>query len=391
MNVSRTNNLLLYGFMIILLLFGGVFYLYKETKSQYDAIQIELSEIKSDLEAFRERGTSGFNNLSQTQVKFFENIKPSIVKIVNKKSSFNGLRQYSEGSGFVYDKQGHIITNNHVVEGADLLEVTFLDGNFYKAELIGTDVYSDLAVLRVNLTAEKLQPVTLGDSSKSFVGERVYAIGSPFGLSGSMTEGIISQFDRTLRVVGGFMIVGVIQVDAAINPGNSGGPLLNVRGEVIGVNTAIQSETGTFSGIGFAIPSKLVKKVIPSLISNGEYKHPWLGISGTDLSIEISENMGLEISKGFLIINVIEGSPAAKSGLLGGNKTITIDTQEIKIGGDIVIGIDNANISKLEDMLVHLEYNTSPGDVIVLKIIREGEIKIIEVTLGERPSLSELS
>jgi S1-C subfamily serine protease len=378
--------------MVLILLLGGIFYLYKATEYQYEVLQIEMSELKNELESLRKEKSSDITKLTKTQCEFFETIKPSVVQIVNKKRSFEGMEYYSSGSGFVYDRKGHIITNNHVIDGADLLEVTFLDGSFYKAELIGADVYSDLAVLKVDLPSEKLYPAIIGNSSESCVGERVYAVGNPFGLSGSMSEGIISQFDRTLRAAGGFMIVGVIQVDAAINPGNSGGPLLNTRGEVIGVNTAIQSETGTFSGIGFAIPSNLVRKVIPSVITTGEYKHPWLGILGMDLSVDLAEIMDLDIKRGFLIIDVIENSPAEKAGLQGGNKTITIeDGREIKIGGDVVIGIDDINVSRMEDMLIYLEYNTSPSDKIVMQIIRNGAIRNIEVTLGERPSISELS
>jgi len=389
---SKTNIAILSGFMVLILLLGGIFYLYKATEYQFDALQIEMSELKNELESLRKEKPSDITKLTKTQCEFFENIKPSVVQIVNKKRSFEGMKYYSSGSGFVYDRKGHIITNNHVIDGADLLEVTFLDGSFYKAELIGADVYSDLAVLKVDLPSEKLYPAIIGNSSESCVGERIYAVGNPFGLSGSMSEGIISQFDRTLQAASGFRIVGVIQVDAAINPGNSGGPLLNTRGEVIGVNTAIQSETGTFSGIGFAIPSNLVRKVIPSLISTGEYKHPWLGILGIELSVDLAEIMGLDIKRGFLIIDVIENSPAERAGLQGGNKTITIeDGREIKIGGDVVIGIDDINVSRIEDMLIYLEYNTSPSDKIVMQIIRNGTIRNIEVTLGERPLISELS
>lgn len=392
MYTSKTSIVFLSAFMVLILLLGGIFYLYKVTEYQYDSIQIEMSELKNELESLRKEKPSDITKSGETQYEFFENIKPSVVRIVNKKRSFEGMKDYTSGSGFVYDKKGHIITNNHVIDGADLLEVIFLDGSFYEAELIGADVYSDLAVLKVDLPSEKLYPVIIGNSSESYVGERIYAVGNPFGLSGSMSEGIISQLDRTLRAVGGFMIVGVIQVDAAINPGNSGGPLLNTRREVIGVNTAIQSETGTFSGIGFAIPSNLVRKVVPSLIATGEYKHPWLGIFGTDLSVDLAEIMELDIKRGFLIIEVIENSPAERAGLQGGNRTIiTKDGQEIKIGGDVVIGVDDINVSRIEDMLIYLEYNKKPGDKIVMKIVRNEIIRNIEVTLGVRPSISELS
>ncbi len=205
-----------------------------------------------------------------------------------------------------------------------------------------------------------------------------------------MTQGIVSQIGRTMQATGGYLIVGVIQLDAAINPGNSGGPLLNGKGEVIGVNTAIQSETGVFSGIGFAVPSNLVKRVVPSLIAYGEYRHPWIGISGRDVSIEIAEKMELEETKGFLIIDIVEDSPADKAGLRGGTRTEMIENQEIKIGGDVIVGVDNTNVSRLEDVLVYLEFNKSPGDEIIFRIIRNGELMSVEVFLGERPLPGEL-
>ncbi len=395
MYASRSNILITSAFMILLILLGGVFYLYLEVKNQNDALRSEFLEIQSQLEDFRQIQSQLENirqirivedvNYSSIPCEVYESIKPSIVKITNKKISPSGLQPYSEGSGFVYDWKGHVITNNHVVEGADYLDITFLDGSVYRAELIGTDVYSDLAILKVDLSAKELRPVFLGNSSVLCVGERVFAIGSPFGLSGSMSEGIVSQIGRTMQAAGGYLIVGVIQVDAAINPGNSGGPLLNMKGEVIGVNTAIQSETGVFSGVGFAVPSNLVKRVVPSLISYGEYKHPWIGISGLDLSIEIAEKMGLRDTKGFLITDVIEGSPADEAGLRGGTRTEMIENREIKIGGDVVIGEDNINVSRLEDLLVYFEFNKHPGDKVVLRVIRDGKLMDIEVLLGERP------
>ncbi|WP_455277313.1 S1C family serine protease [[Eubacterium] cellulosolvens] len=388
---SSKKNLLLVSVLVIQLILLGVFaYLYSDTKSQYDMVLREYDEINSQLQELRQRPIVVTDNDSIVPSLIYESIEPSVVKITNRGESFLMGEYYSEGSGFVYDKKGHIITNNHVVEGADSIEVTFLDGEIYKAEIIGTDAYSDIGVVKIDIPPDQLKPVYLGDSSEIQIGERVYAIGTPFGLSGSMTEGIVSQLGRTLPAVGGYLTPSVIQVDAAINPGNSGGPLLNINGEVIGVNTAIQSETGVFSGVGFAIPSNLVKKVASSLISYGEHKHAWIGISGMSLNIQLAEIIGLNNTKGFLIQEVTEGSPAERAGLHGGEEIVTIDDQEVKIGGDVVIGADDINIIRLEDLLVYLEYEKSPGDYIVLKIIRDGDIMDVKVLLGERPSPEEI-
>jgi S1-C subfamily serine protease len=350
----------------------------------------EYDEINSQLHELRQRPIIVTGNDSIIPSLIYESIEPSVVKITNRGESFFTGEYYSEGSGFVYDKKGHIITNNHVVEGADSIEVTFLDGEIYKAEIIGTDAYSDIGVVKIDIPPDQLKPVYLGDSSEIQIGEKVYAIGTPFGLSGSMTEGIVSQLGRTLPAVGGYLTPSVIQVDAAINPGNSGGPLLNINGEVIGVNTAIQSETGVFSGVGFAIPSNLVKKVASSLISYGEHKHAWIGISGMSLNIQLAEKIGLNNTKGFLIQEVTVDSPAERGGLRGGEEIVTIDDQEVKIGGDVVIGADDISIIRLEDLLVYLEYEKSPGDEIVLRVIRDGDIIDVKVLLGERPSPEEI-
>lgn len=290
----------------------------------------------------------------------------------------------STGSGFIYNINGVIVTNNHVVEEASEFLITFIDGTTLEASLLGTDPYSDIAVLKIDDTPFQLYPLALGDSSELKVGERVYAIGNPFGLSGSITEGIISQLGRSITAVGGYLIVDVIQVDAAINPGNSGGPLLNEVGEVIGVTTAIITTTGTFSGVGFAIPSDLVKRVVPSLIDQGLYKHPWIGITGLDVTFEIAEEMGLEEAKGFLITSVTPNSPAARAGLRSGNESLTIEGQTINIGGDVIVGIDGKDVVRIEDILSQIERH-NVGDTIQLIVIRDGNELTFNLTLGERP------
>jgi S1-C subfamily serine protease len=289
------------------------------------------------------------------------------------------------GSGFVYDKEGHIVTNHHVIESAETIEVTFLDGNITSATVVGMDIYSDVAVIKVDSQVTKLQPVVVGASSDLVVGEPVAAMGNPFGLSDTLTVGIVSALEREMEAAGKYVIIDVIQIDAAINPGNSGGPLVNSKGEVVGVNTAIQSETGTFTGIGFAIPSDTVKREIDELIETGSYKHPWLGVSALNVNIAIADAIGLDKPQGVLLVNVTEGSPAEQAGLMGADQEIMVEGQTIPIGGDVITGIDDVATIRMTDLVVYMERNTSPGDLVVFEIIRDGEIRNIEVTLGERP------
>jgi len=231
-----------------------------------------------------------------------------------------------------------------------------------------------------------LHPLPLGDSSNLKVGESIAAIGNPFGLSGSMTSGIVSQLGRLLPSGSGYSIPDVIQTDAAINPGNSGGPLLNMRGEVVGINTAIQSATGEFAGVGFAIPSQTVVKIIPILIEKGEYKHPWIGISGRDIDPDLAKVLGLKDAVGFLIVTVVENSPASKAGLIGSEKTIEVDGVNYTIGGDIILSVDEVEVRKIADILIHLQRAKSVGDEMVLEILRDNRTTNITVVLQERPN-----
>jgi S1-C subfamily serine protease len=295
------------------------------------------------------------------------------------------ITNLGQGSGFVYDKEGYIITNNHVIEDAASIQVSFIDGNITEATVIGFDIYSDIAVIKVNTSFQQLQPVILGDSSDLVVGEPVIAIGNPFGLSGSATLGIISQLGRELTATGGYVIIDVIQVDAAINPGNSGGPLVNMNGEVVGVNTAIVSQTGEFSGVGFAIPSDTVKRELSSLISTGKYIHPYIGIVGVDVDLPIARRLELEKVQGFLITDIVIDSPAERAGLRGGTETVIIDGRQIEIGGDVIVGVDELTVKKLDDLVVYTERNKKPGDRITLKVIRNQQEMGIQLTLGERP------
>jgi len=320
-----------------------------------------------------------------TLVELFEKSEEGVVKIQVER---DGQNRGSQGSGFVYDNLGHIITNAHVVDGATKATVTFLDGSQYDAEIIGKDKFTDIAVIKVNEKPRLLHPLQIGDSSQLRVGEQVAAIGNPFGLSGSMTSGIVSQMGRLLPSQdSGFSIPDVIQTDAAINPGNSGGPLLNLRGEVVGINTAIQSSSGEFSGVGFAIPSNTAIKIVPSLIEDGEYHHPWIGISGRDIDPDLARVLELKDAKGFLIITVVDDSPADKAGLKGMTATQVIDGKEYPADGDIIISVDDKEVRKISDILIHLQREKSVGDTMVLGVLRDGEFMHISLELVERPDL----
>jgi S1-C subfamily serine protease len=331
-----------------------------------------------------EEVTPSFTN-SLSQIEIFEKSEPGVVRV-------NVQRGESEdvsggvGSGFVFDKKGHIITNAHVIKNANKVVVTFLDGRSYNAEVIGSDEYTDLAVIKVNADLVLLNPLSIGDSSNLKVGERIAAIGNPFGLSGSMTSGIVSQLGRLLPSGSGYQIPDVIQTDAAINPGNSGGPLLNMRGEIVGINTAIQSATGEFTGVGFAIPSQTVAKIIPTIIDKGEYKHPWIGIAGRDIDPDMADVLNLKDAIGFLVITVVEDSPAFDAGLIGSDKTIDVDGVNYPMGGDIILAVDGKEVRKIDDILIHLQRAKSVGDEMVLEVLRDGRTTNVTIVLDERPN-----
>jgi S1-C subfamily serine protease len=334
----------------------------------------------------------------------FTETQQSVVQVSGTSSDVNAFPGVSLGSGFVYDNSGRVITNYHVVAASDPndINITFVDGTVYRARIVGTDQYSDLAVLHVeeeeDVPADKLIPLPLGNSSALRVGQEVAAIGNPFGLSGSMTEGIVSGLHRLIPVyqdpfsnvaAPAFSIPDVIQTDAAINPGNSGGPLLDRQGEVIGINTAIFSTTGGSAGVGFAIPSNTIAKIAPILIERGSFQHPWLGVSGIDMTPEIGEAVGLGEPKGFLVIEAVPGGPADSAGVRGGDTPVQLSGGEIPLGGDVILAINDRDVRKIDDMLGYLEQATQVGETVTLTVWRDGQIIEIPVTLGARPSLQE--
>jgi S1-C subfamily serine protease len=353
---------------------------------------------------------------SLTMPDLFSKVEKSVVQVTDVDTA--NLLGARLGSGFIYDNKGHIITNYHVVAGSrgENLQITFLDGTTYHAKVVGGDPFSDLAVLQTatNVQLNKLVPLHIGNSTSLRVGEKVVAIGNPFGLSGSMTDGIVSGLGRMLPsseqsqtipqppsendqliprsqtdIPTTFSIPDIIQTDAAINPGNSGGPLLNMRGEVIGINTAIFSNTGVYSGVGFAIPSNTIKKVVPSLIATGSYTHPYLGVLGTNVTPEIAGDLGLQEPTGFLVTGVTTGSPAYKSGIHAGSSLTDINQRELPIGGDIILEIDDKKVRKIDDILTYLEREKEVGDIVQLTVLRNGMTDRIPVTLGARPSSQE--
>lgn len=372
---------------------SGLTILFFNLSEEHYSLQDKFNEVSSQIEDLRDivykmkSNSNGLKAQGMSSQQIYELVEPSVVKVTVKVMRNYGLISYAQGSGFIYDANGVIVTNYHVIEGADAIDVTFLDGKIVEAKLIGSDPYSDLAVIKIDPTQMELRPLIISDSSLLEVGDTVFAIGNPFGLSGSMTEGIISQLDRTLSTQSGYLIVGIIQTDAAINPGNSGGPLLNVWGEVIGINSAIASETGDFSGVGFAIPSNLMVMITSSLIRDGKYAHPWMGLAGVDVTPTITKVMNLSYSRGFLVTYVAPESPVKKAGIKAGNTTAIIDGKRINIGGDVIIGIDDIEVRRLEDFLVYIEYNRMPNDKVVLKVYRDSEIISVLVELEERQPL----
>ena len=347
------------------------------------------------------------NTRSLTFKELFARAKDSVVQVTVSGTplSFANNSTFGIGSGFVFDRQGHIVTNNHVIYGGSNVTVTFSNGTIYTAEVVGADIFSDIAVLKVVTKEEETAqgvskgfiPLPLGNSSMLAIGDEVAAIGNPFGLTGSMTTGVVSGLGRLLPIqnpnittipgAGAFSIPNIIQTDAAINPGNSGGPLLNTNGEVVGLNTAGLSSGPFSSGIGFSIPSDTLRIIVPALIANGTYLHPWIGVAGTDIIPEIALALGLEEARGFLVTEITPASPADMSGIRGGDMPITNITgfEELRLGGDIIMSVDNQKVNKTDDLLSYIETNKQVGDTVTMTILRDGSLMEIGLVLGSRP------
>jgi 2-alkenal reductase len=342
--------------------------------------------------------SSALEQEQQLLVELYRRANPAVVSIevVGQHPPVEGAPApeqdipFAQGSGFLIDDQGHIVTNNHVVEDASAYQVRFADGSVFEAQLIGRDPGSDLAVVKVDQLPQGAAPLPLADSRTVEVGQTAIAIGNPFGLQNTLTVGVVSGLGRSLdgprSAQGGrFSIPNVIQTDAAINPGNSGGPLLNIYGEVIGVNTAIRSESGRFEGIGYAVPSNAVKRVVPALIRDGSYAHPWLGIAMRSVDPLLARHFELPTTQGVLITDVTSGSPAERAGLRGGEQTGDYGGVPLPYDGDIVTAIDQQQVRSSDDLLSYLELEPSVGDAVALTVLRDGQEQELSVTLEARP------
>ena len=324
----------------------------------------------------------------KNNIAVYEKVADGVVNVTSTAMQmdffFNAFPTQGSGSGSIIDTKGHILTNHHVVANAQKLEVTLADGSKWPAKLVGSDPDNDLAVIKIEVPKEKLKVIPMGDSKNLKIGQKVLAIGNPFGLQRTLTTGIVSSLGRTIRSEVGTLIEDVIQTDAAINPGNSGGPLLNSEGEIVGINSAIISPTGGSVGIGFAIPVNTAKRVVPELISKGYVTYPYIGATIQSLIPEMAKFLKLKIERGAMISEVVKGGPADKAGLKGGNQRVQVGNMIVLVGGDIVVKADQREV-KTNDELIHYIREKKPGDTVLLKVFRKDSFTNMKVTLGERP------
>ena len=360
-------------------------------QSQIGALQQQILGLQSSLSSASQNATflTG-ENTSLAQI--YAQVKDSVVVVQGFTVQYDIFRRayYSEvqGSGFVYNYDGRmiVITNNHVVEGTVNDTVTFANGDCYAASLLGSDPYADLAALSTEAPQVEYKPLVITSSATLNVGDPLIAVGGPYGLAGSMTTGIVSALGRTITAddSSGYPIANVIQTSTPINPGNSGGPLLNYEGQVVGITTAIVSDS---QALGFAIPSSTILREIGSLVTNGSYdQHPWIGASGTDMNYEIAQAANVNVTYGWMISQVTSGGPADTAGLKGGTKQAVVLGSQIVIGGDIIIAFDDTRIRNTDDLSTYLEENTLPNQTINVTIIRDGETTTLPLKLGARPA-----
>jgi S1-C subfamily serine protease len=398
-SLSSINIMILLSLIILISSFG-----ISQIKNISIALGQQTSSLSSSISqqqqhlAIRNQQLLPQNN-SFTLTSIFKKAQNSVVQITSIVSNpntdiiINGnpLQSQSErlGSGFVYDNQGYIITNSHVVEGVKTVDVTFIDGNTYTAKVVGFDRDNDIAVLKItdDFSQENIIPLSMGNSTNLEVGQQIIAIGNPYGLADTMTTGTISQTGRLLSDPNNqYSIPNTIQIDAPINPGNSGGPLMDIQGYVVGMNTAIYSDNGAFSGIGFAIPSNTIVKEVPELIKTGAYEHPWLGISGSSLTPQIDQAMGMPKNfKGVLVSATMSGGPADKAGLKGSSIQEDASGNQILVGGDIITSIDGQSIKRMDDLISYLDGQKKVGDNVNLNVDRDGKIMDLIAILTKRP------
>ncbi|MEM3366275.1 MAG: trypsin-like peptidase domain-containing protein [Candidatus Methanomethyliaceae archaeon] len=356
--------------------------------SRVSALETQLATLRSQVEGTVPEYTYPYQTLLSLN-PIYESVKDSVVTIKGlvREFGFFGTVYYDEviGSGFVVNITGEplIVTNYHVIDGLINGSVTFINGEAYPFTIVGTDPYSDLAILRLQAPANVLKPLTVISSKTLKVGDTVIAIGNPYGLQSTLTTGVVSQLDRAIQTEtsGNYLIAGLIQISTPINPGNSGGPLLDTQGRVVGVTTAIISGS---QNVGFAVPSDAILREIYDLVNKGSYSHPYLGVNGLSIDYLIAQVAGLNITYGILIQSVDDSSPAAASGLKGGASTVVLASQSIRVGGDVIVQINDWPVKTMDDLSSYLEENTTPGQTINLKIIRGGTELIVPVTLGVR-------
>lgn len=399
---GRYSGRFLIGLAVLVLVvgvFAGAVAGYTVTWGEIKTLQDQVSSLEGHL-AELENSISSINDqiseLGKENViyvvqenfslpELYEKVKDAVVVIRAVRS--DGVAQ---GSGFWYnfENQPVIVTNYHVVRGASEIVVTLRNGNAYPATLLGSDPYADLAIISASAPSQEIRTLEITSSSTLKVGDTVIAVGNPYGLTGSMTVGIVSQLGRTLQesTIGNYSIANIIQTSAPINPGNSGGPLLNTRGEVVGITTAIVADA---QGLGFAVPSNTILREIESLVKTGTYnRHPWLGIFGRDMDYEIARAMNTDVTYGWLVVSVVPGGPADKAGLRGGTRQFLTSTGVVvTIGGDILIAVDGYRIITLDDLLSYLEEYTTPGQVVEFTVVRNNTTIKVPVELGTRPPL----
>jgi S1-C subfamily serine protease len=322
----------------------------------------------------------------QVMINLYDRVSPSVVHIISRQQNLNPFfGVYSSegtGSGFFIDTEGHVLTNYHVIANASEVDVILANGDSVSAALVGVDRENDLAVLRIDIAAESAVPLEYGNSSEIRVGQTVVAIGNPFGLDRTLTTGIVSALGRRLQTDQGALVGQAIQTDAAINPGNSGGPLLDMRGRVIGINTAINSPSGGSVGIGFAVPVDVIKRVVPELIANGRYTHPDIGFQVAELGTEVTPGND-SVARGLLIVDVVTNGPAHKAGLRAAQVSARRG-RYVFSGGDIIVAINGQPMYSRDDMLIYLEDHFRPGDTITVTIVREGTTQDVSLTLDAR-------
>jgi len=400
---TRTVTTLAVIVVICSLVSGGLFgYLicYSTSSGDVDDLQNQVTSLQEQLAQLQ--STQNQNSQNTTVLteegnvsvsELYTQVEDSVVVIrgmVFSGYSIFGRHVYSQiqGSGFIYNFTGEavVVTNNHVISDTINITVTFSNGNAYPAEVLGLDPYAELAVLSVDAPENEYVPLEIASSSNLRVGDPVMVVGTPYGLAGSMSTGFVSALGRTLtaEATGGYVIANVIQTTAPLNPGNSGGPVLNYQGQVVGIATAIVEDS---QGLGFAIPSNTILREISDLVSKGSYNnHPWLGVSGTDMSYEIAVEMGVDVTYGWLIASVTSGGPADDAGLQGGTEQIQINNELVVVGGDIIIAINGARITSIDDISAYLEEYTLPGETINITIIRDNQTENVVLELESRPA-----